>query len=323
VLSGITSDVLCADLFWYGLCLRRHWAFCAFLLSVDDLLEAKVKASAEWLALRGTEFHGESSRSGCAHLKHYSVAYREWGDGEPLVLVPGMAGGFDLLEPLARHLAHRFRVISYQLRGEEDPFVLRRRFGLSDLVEDLKEFLEWRCLETPALLGVSFGGVLALEFATRYPNRLSRLIVQGAGARFERGLLQRVAGAVLSGFPLPANNAFVNQFFNLLFGRRQPPGSLFDFVTRQCWQTDQSVMAHRFSLVERYDIAGRLNRIHVPSLILIGDRDLLVSETSLRELCAGIQNHSCTRLQRCGHLAFVTDPIAVSDAVTKFLAAAR
>ena len=87
-------------------------------------------------------------------------------------------------------------------------------------------------------MGVSFGGILALEFAARYPARLRSLVVQGVGSRFERGLLQRVAGWVLSSYPLPSDNAFVNQFFNLLFGGRHNPGPLFKFVTRQCWQTD-------------------------------------------------------------------------------------
>jgi len=51
-----------------------------------------------------------------------------------------------------------------------------------------------------------FGGVLALEYAARYGHRLDRLIVQGAGARFEHTLLQAVAGTVLNRFPLPADN---------------------------------------------------------------------------------------------------------------------
>ena len=116
----------------------------------------------------------------------------------------------------------------------------------SDLVDDLAEFLDWFGLERPAVMGVSFGGVLALELAARQPHRLESLIVQGVGARFEKGLLQQVAGMVLSRYPLPSDNPFVNQFFNLLFGSRQKPGPLFQFVTRQCWQTDQGVMAHRF-----------------------------------------------------------------------------
>jgi pimeloyl-ACP methyl ester carboxylesterase len=254
-----------------------------------------------------------------AHLKHYSAAYREWGEGPPLVLVPGLAGGFELLGPLARLLARDYRVISYQLRGEDDCFALRQHFGLRDLVDDLAEFLSWQGLESPAVMGVSFGGVLALELAARFPHRLRQLIVQGAGARYEHGLLQQVAGTILSRYPLPSDNPFVNQFFNLLFGRRQKPGPLFQFVTRQCWQTDQGVMAHRLRLVEQFDMEGRLERIRVPTLILAGDRDLLVSERSLSFLCEGIPQCRLTRLKGAGHLAFVTEPQRVAQEVRQFL----
>jgi pimeloyl-ACP methyl ester carboxylesterase len=278
-----------------------------------------MKVSTDWLEASGAAFSAGTGDAGYAHLKHYTAAYCEWGEGPPLVLVPGLAGGFELLGPLARLLARHYRVICYQLRGEDDAFALRRRFGLGDLVDDLAEFLAWYGLEAPAVMGVSFGGVLALEYAARRPNGLSSLVVQGAGARFERGLLQQVAGAVLTRYPLPSDNPFVNQFFNLLFGSRQRPGSLFRFVTRQCWQTDQAVMAHRFRLVERFDITGRLDRVRVPALVMAGERDLLVSEKSLAALETGIAGCRRVALRGCGHLAFATRPECVAEEVHGFL----
>jgi pimeloyl-ACP methyl ester carboxylesterase len=271
------------------------------------------------LASSSAAFSAGPGHSGFVHLKNYTVEYREWGEGAPLVLVPGLAGGLELLGPLARLLTTHFRVISYQLRGEDDCFALRRRFGLSDLVMDLAEFLDWHGLERPAVFGVSFGGALALEFASRFPNRLSALIVQGAGARFESGLLQQVAGWVLSRYPLPPDSPFINQFFNLLFGQRQKPGPLFQFVTRQCWQTDQGIMAHRFHLAEQFDLHNRLHSIHSPTLILAGDRDLLVSQRNLQALRQGIAGSRLTLLQGCGHLAFVTRADRVAAEVRGFL----
>jgi len=260
-------------------------------------------------------------RSGYAHLRNYSVSFAEWGEGPPLILVPGLAGGFELLGPLARLLARHFRVLSYQLRGEDDPFALREGFGMRDLVDDLAEFIAWQGLERPSILGVSFGGALALDFAARYPHRLDRLVIQGAGAYFDHGLLQQVAGIILSRYPLPTDNPFVNQFFNLLFGGRQRPGALFEFVTSQCWQTDQSVMAHRFHLVEPFDMGERLGHIVAPCLVLAGDRDLLVSEESLQALVQGVPDARLVRLPGSGHLAFATRPDEIADAVREFLSA--
>jgi pimeloyl-ACP methyl ester carboxylesterase len=278
-----------------------------------------VKASVDWLSANGVGLVPEAGRSGTAHLKHYTARFAVWGEGPPLVIVPGLAGGFELLGPLVRSLAHDFQVISYQLRGEDDPFALRRRFGIGDLVDDLSEFLDWYGLERPPVLGVSFGGALALELAVRRPQRLAALALQGVGPCFEPGLLRQVAGLVLSRYPLPADNPFVNQFFNLFFGSRQKPGPLFEFVTRQCWQTDQSVMAHRFQLVERLDFRSRLGRVGLPTLLMAGERDLLVSAQGLAEMARGLSRSQAVRLPGCGHLAFATHPDRVADEVLRFL----
>ena len=158
------------------------------------------------------------------------------------------------------------------------------------------------------------------EDPSRMDERLERLAVQGTGARLQPGLLQRVAGAVLSRYPLPSDNPFINQFFNLLFGGRCKQDPLFELVTRQCWQTDQGVMAHRFHLVEQFEPGDRLERIRVPTLALAGDRDLLVSPRSLEELRSGIRDCRLVYLPGCGHLAFVTQPERVAAEVRSFVA---
>jgi len=278
-----------------------------------------VKAAMEWLTATGAAFDPGAGRTGTAQLRHYAARFSVWGEGPPLVLGPGLAGGMHLVGPLARVLARHFQVISYQLRGEDDCFALRRRFSLVDLVDDLNELLDWFGLERPSLMGVSFGGVLGLELAIRRPGRMQALMLQGVGPRFEPGLLQQIAGLVLSRYPLPSDNPFFNQFFNLFFGGRQAPGPLFDFVTRQCWQTDQGVMAHRFRMVEQIDFTGRVGGLRVPTLLMAGERDLLVSIGGLRALASSVPGAKSVSLPGCGHLAFVTHPERVALEVRAFL----
>src|SRR5579885_1341163 len=81
------------------------------------------------------------------------------GRGDPLVLVPGLAGGWKLLWPLARGLARHFEVFLPGLRGDRDP-----RVGLDggpgvpwDLAEyahDLKDLMDRMGLSSPAVMGV-------------------------------------------------------------------------------------------------------------------------------------------------------------------------
>lgn len=278
-----------------------------------------MKTAGDWLAYSGTDYLPAPGRQGWAHLRHYSARFGIWGEGPPLVLVPGLAGGMALLGPLARVLSRRYRVISYQLRGEDDCFALRRRFGLEDLVDDLSEFLSWLGLEQPTVFGVSFGGVVALDLALREPWRLGALALQGVGPRFEPGLLQQAAGLVLSRYPLPQDSPFFNQFFKLFFGGKQPAGPLFDFVTRTCWGTDQGVMAHRFKLVEKADFRGRLDGLRIPALLMAGQRDLLVTPRALAAMAEEAPGARAVCLGQAGHLACVTHPDRVAAETRSFL----
>lgn len=276
-------------------------------------------ATDRWLETTGASFKPVGGNFGAAHLTHYTVDYRVWGEGEPIVLIPGLAGGMGLLGPLVRELSPHYKVISYQLRGEDNCFAIRRPFGLDDLVGDLREFIQWMGLERPTLFGVSFGGLIGLEYAARFPGSLNRVVIQGVGSRFVPSIIQKIAGTVLNRFPLPADNPFVNQFFKVLFGRPEQPGPLFDFVTQQAWSTDQSVISHRFQLVETFNMEGRLGRVRVPTLLLAGEKDVLVSQKTLRSLFAELPRARLVKIANAGHLAVVTHPEQVAEQVKEFM----
>jgi pimeloyl-ACP methyl ester carboxylesterase len=251
------------------------------------------------------------------------VEVMDMGQGEPIVLVPGLAGGARLLGPLAHRLARSYRVITYELRGERFPAGVRRPSDLGDLAGDLGLLIEQLGLERPAVFGVSFGGAVALELAVAHPERLGALVVQGVEARFRTTLAATIARRVLERFPLPSDNRFVNQFFNLLHGGRPEPGPLVDFVIERCWETDQSVMAHRIALLETFDVSDRLWRIHVPTLVLAGSRDVIVPPLRQRALAAAIPGARFELLEGAGHVGFLTHRIAVAERVRKLVRALR
>jgi pimeloyl-ACP methyl ester carboxylesterase len=247
----------------------------------------------------------------------------EMGRGEPIVLVPGLAGGWKLLAPLAGRLANHHRVIVAGLRGERFPMAGVPAHDLADHAHDLSCLIEQLGLERPTVFGVSFGGAIALEMAVSHPHRLGALIVQGAEARFRTNLGATIARRVLERFPLPADNRFVNQFFNLLHGGRPEPGPLADFVVERCWETDQSVMARRIAMLEGFDVADRLWRIDVPTLVLAGSRDAIVPASRQKALASAIAGARFEMLEGAGHIAFLTHRAEVARHARRLLRQAR
>jgi len=247
----------------------------------------------------------------------------EWGEGEPIVLVPGLAGGWKLLAPLAARLARHHHVIVPGLRGDRFPGGAPAARDLGDLARDLGMLLDQMGLERPALFGVSFGGAVALELATSQPSRIGALVVHGAEARFRSSLGAKIARRVLERFPLPSDNGFVNQFFNLLHGGRPESGALSDFVVERCWETDQSVMAQRIGLLSSFDVSDRLWRIGIPTLVLAGTRDVIVPLSRQRALAAGIAGARFEALEGAGHVGFLTHRAEIIRQVRGFLGQVR
>ncbi len=234
-----------------------------------------------------------------------------FGRGEPLVLVPGLAGSWKLLLPLARALAPHFEVVTYGLRGDHYPSgsLEPDRGRVRDIgqhAHDLACLLDQLELECPTVFGVSFGGAIALELAAEHSHRIGALIVNGADARFRPTLGSTIARRVLERFPLPNDNRFVNQFFHLLYGAKPDPGPLVDFVIDRIWETDQRVMAERLTQLESFDVADRLWRIDVPTLILAGARDVIVPVARQRIVADEIPGARFATIAEAGHVGFLT-----------------
>jgi pimeloyl-ACP methyl ester carboxylesterase len=258
------------------------------------------------------------AQRGVVHLRAYSSEYLVVGQGEPLVLIPGLAGGHELTYRLVNRLASKFRVICFELRGEHEALLGRCAHTMADLAGDLADFLDAMVLERPLLAGVSFGSAVALQFALAYPHRPRALVLHGLEGHFRDSLGGRIARMVLEQYPLPHDNPFLNQFFRLLFAGPESPGPLLDYVAARCWSTDQSVIANRLSLLWDFDVRHRLHTLRVPTLVVAGAEDVIVSATSQKALALALPESCYVSLPHAGHLCFLTHARAFAQQVALF-----
>jgi pimeloyl-ACP methyl ester carboxylesterase len=241
------------------------------------------------------------------------------GKGRPIVLVPGLAGGQRLLRPLARRLAAFQEVILYDLAGESDPFLRQRSDRVTEDAADLAALIARLRFERPAVFGLSYGGAVALELAVTRPCDLGALVLFGASSSFEPNLGSTIARRTLERFSLPADSPFINQFFNLLHGGVPRSADFARFVLRNCWSTDQGVMAARLRSLESFDVADRLWRIDVPTLTLAGSRDVVVTPCRQQELASRIAGSRFVEIEGAGHIGFLTHAPEVRQQVRHLL----
>lgn len=107
----------------------------------------------------------------------FQLYYESEGDGEPLVLIPGFASGRSLWSRQVGPLARHFRVISFDPRGVAQSDKPDGPQTISLLADDVAALLTLLGIESAHVVGVSFGGFVAQEFALRHPLRLRRLVL--------------------------------------------------------------------------------------------------------------------------------------------------
>lgn len=123
----------------------------------------------------------------------------ETGDGEPLVLLHGNGEDGTYFAHQIAHFSQRFRVLALDTRGHgksprgEAPFTIRQ------FARDLLAFLDARGIERAHLLGFSDGGNIALAFALAHPERVGKLVLNGANLN-TRGVKRSVQVPIELGY---------------------------------------------------------------------------------------------------------------------------
>jgi pimeloyl-ACP methyl ester carboxylesterase len=262
-----------------------------------------------------------STASRFTFLPGYSARYFQLGSSvaPPLVLLPGLAGGMDLVLPFAHRLSRHFQVYLLQLRGEDTPYDLSASTTLTALGQDVLDFQSALHLESPLLVGCSFGGVVALRAASLSPGRFSGVAVQGVGPTLPSTILRRIASKSVNYLSPPAQDPLVDEFFGSIFGTRWVLPELRRTVMQTCWQTDLGVIGRRCLLAEQFDfepLADALRR--VPLLVQTAGRDMMVSPEAWKPWRRTMPRMALQTIDNAGHFAFLTHGEAMTEQVEQF-----
>lgn len=104
------------------------------------------------------------------------------GSGYPIVCLHGHPGSGRSMRVFTEHLAQRFRTIAPDLRGYGQSKT-REHFVMLDHLEDLQGVFDRYGIDRALVLGWSLGGIIALELAARFPEKVSGLILVATSAR--------------------------------------------------------------------------------------------------------------------------------------------
>jgi esterase len=258
--------------------------------------------------------------------------YRDWAPakaGAPdLVLLHGFTGHARSWDAFAEAMSDRYRVLALDQRGHgESDWAPADAYGVADMADDLAAFVGALGLKGFTLLGLSMGGMVAMEYAGRRPSELARLvivdigpeIVASGGARIREGV--RASDVFDSREAAFAAARAVNSVPPEAHQRHRVYNSLMRTADgRWTFRYDRALRSGNTLRPRDAETAWRsCAQIAVPTLLMRGaDSDILAPEVAKR-MMEVIPGAGFVEIKGAGHPIPLDTPEAFAAAAREFL----
>lgn len=245
------------------------------------------------------------------------------GSGEPLVLIPGFASGAWSWRHQAP-LAKEAKLITFDPRGVARSSNRGPAGTIRQIARDVAALLDHLGIERANVLGISFGGFVAQEFALRFADRISRLLL----ACTSYGGSGHVAPApeVLMAFASTKglNSADrIRQYISMAFTPKflaDSPAIVDEFCTlREQNVVPEDVYMTQLASAMQFDTSAEVGSVTAPTLVLSGDADTVVPPQNSRNLAAAIPGAELCIIEGGSHMFFVERAAEFNAAVIDFL----
>jgi proline iminopeptidase len=267
---------------------------------------------------------------------------REIGKGTAIIVLHG-GPDFDhsYLLPDMDRLSDSYRLIYYDQRGRgrSAEGVRPEDVTLDSDIADLEKVRQYFKLDSVVLLGHSWGTVLALEYALRYPQRVSRMILMNPAPastddfkQFRKERLERLGSDADRLNAMRASAAYqegdpdaVAAYYRILFkqGLNRPAdlekviARLRGSFTREGVLKARAVEDRLMSdswLSPTYDLLPKLKTLKIPTLVIYSDHDFIPAATAAH-ITQSIPNARLVTLKDCGHFSYLECPVAVREEI--------
>jgi pimeloyl-ACP methyl ester carboxylesterase len=250
------------------------------------------------------------------------IAYQRVGKGPPLVLLHGFIGDSRVWRTQIEDLSSEFDVIAWDAPGcgqSSDP---REDFSLAEFADCLSGLLDSLGVSSANLLGLSWGGTMAMEFYHRHPDRVSSLILADTYAGWAGSLGEEAAGQRLARClresELPARE-WVPQWVPDAFSSAAPSAVLGELAS--IMSDFHPVGFRAMSRALAPDFRELLPLIDVPTLLIWGDEDKRSPLNAGLEMYDSVRGARLVVIPNAGHVSNMEQPERFNAEVREFVRA--
>lgn len=249
------------------------------------------------------------------------LQYVEHGDssGFPLILLHGYVDSWHTFKRVLPYLPKSIRTFALTQRGHGDASRPATGYHPRDFATDLAEFMDVLGLKTAVIVGGSSGGIIARRFVIDHPNRTLGLILAGSPLTLkDKPSVLELWRSTISKLEDPVDPSFVRGFMMSQLVQQVPQAFLKTMLKENLKVPARVWKATLKGLLED-DSTKELNRIKAPTLIVWGDKDVVIPRSDQETLREGIVDSQLVVYPGAGHALYWEKPAQFASDIVAFI----
>ena len=242
------------------------------------------------------------------------------GRGPHVTLVHGVGSHLQAWDGVVAALRDEFTLLRYDLRGHAKSGKPPGPYALDDYVADLAALLDAQAVDRTALVGFSFGGMIAPAFTARHPERVRALgIVSAVAGRTpaQRAAILERADELARGGATTTVGAAIERWFTPEFRARH--AEIIERQIERVLGNDPVGYAAAYRTFAETDVIDDLHEIRCPTLVMTGEHDTGSTPTMARAIHDRIAGSRLVILPRYRHSLLIEATAEIVSELREFL----
>ena len=250
------------------------------------------------------------------------IYWDEQGQGEPVLLIMGLAYPSDMWFRTRPVLAAKYRTIVFDNRGVARSDMPPGPYPIPLMASDARAVLDAAGVKSAHVFGVSMGGMIAQEFALQYPDRVRSLILGCTAAGGPTAVQAKPeVGQVLMMRGMMSPEEAAEAAIPYIYDPGTPRARIDeDLAVRRPWLAKPEAYMAQLQGILAWEAYSRLPQIKAPTLVIHGETDLLVPPGNGKLIAERIPGAKLVMIPHASHLMMTDQAEPTHRAITDFLA---
>jgi len=240
------------------------------------------------------------------------------GKGPAVLLLHAFPLNRTMWEPQIVVLSSKFRVIAPDLLGfgESQP---ASPWTMAEMADNLIALLDTLAVKTCAVAGVSMGGYIALPFWSRYPERVSKLVLANTRARADNDMEKTARNEMIAAIQQSGSAVLPDRMLPRLL-RPNAPLDVVQTVRKMIEGADAAAATYAvMAMRDRVDFSTTVHRITSPTMVITGKDDVIIRAEDSRAMADSIPGCRFVEVPESGHLSNLENPSLFNQVLLEFL----